>query len=684
MAEFAFLSQLEGLDEDSAQDRASRYEATYPPADGPQIDGDPLDLALIDFRRRLYVSPDNKVWSVGQGMTAWTDPRVSGVRKSWTKNTFLLDRKDREKWASTLRMSFKKDETGQPLVDAATGQKIPAEPPEWDRMVLNMTPDEVARLGGPDSPAVADVLRQWVDQVRRGPGGVGIRAVEIEPFHTDGAMFHLHVTVSRMPYDVGRKAALATVFQPSVHAKEGERIAAGMTLLPTDYRKPLGPTDVTPAVVASVVEQQRAAGITSRPEMEGGAISKKWEPVASGAAPTDEASPLVKAFGSIDRAVVRRQQEIEDYLAIQRGLQEAAAFHHQVADMKVTVAELKDHVAKEPERVHAAVEGAVEAARSLWDAQVLEPVSTALEAEKLKVAELQTVVEGEDARTKAVVKPVQDRLLDAELARTVESQRADTERDRAEAAEALAASHAATIADEPKRTEVAVAAATAPLNAELVEMRAKLEASETARMTAVAELAEEKRTFKDRVKDAIKVAVDEARADWDKTVLQPLRDERDSLKADVASLKAEIAELKREMAGMMELVKDALRRVAAAPAAMVADAAAGVTRVLDRVADTAAAATVKADETAARIEGSQAATRKRAGRNYDSVPPEQWNDDQAAFAEDRLARLKRTGGPDVQDMTIEQFGAAAHKAWAAKQKGPDAPEDTPADKRKPK
>ena len=684
MADFAFLSQLEGLDEDSAQDRASRYEATYPPADGPQIDGDPLDLALIDFRRRLYVSPDNKVWSVGQGMTAWTDPRVSGVRKSWTKNTFLLDRKDREKWASTLRMSFKKDETGQPLVDAATGQKIPAEPPEWDRMVLNMTPDEVARLGGPESPAVADVLRQWVDQVRRGPGGVGTRAFEIEPFHTDGAMFHLHVTVSRMPYDVGRKAALATVFQPSVHAKEGERIAAGMTLLPTDYRKPLGPTDVTPSVVASVVEQQRAAGITSRPEMEGGAISKKWEPVASGSAPTDEASPLVKAFGSIDRAVVRRQQEIEDYLAIQRGLQEAAAFHHQVADMKVIVAGLENRAAKEPERVKEAQAAAVEAARPVWEAEVLEPVKASLADVESRAADLQKIVDGEPARIEAAVAPLRTRVAETEIARLEQEQRADGERDRAEAAEAVAAAHAATIADEPKRTEAAVAAAVAPLSAELVEMRAKLEASEAARTTAVAELAEEKRTFPEKVTAAVKAAVAEARADWDRTILQPLREERDSFKADVASLKAEVGELKRQLADMMELVKDALRRVAAAPANLVADAAAGVTRVFDRVADTVAVAAVKADETAARIEGSQAATRKRAGRDYDSVPPSQWTDDQAAFAEDRLARVKRTGGPDVQDMTLEQFGAAAHKAWAAKQKPTDVPEDNPADRRKPK
>jgi hypothetical protein len=66
------------------------------------------------------------------------------------------------------------------------------------------------------------------------------------------------------------------------------------------------------------------------------------------------------------------------------------------------------------------------------------------------------------------------------------------------------------------------------------------------------------------------------------------------------------------------------------------------------------------------------------------VPPSQWTDDQAAFAKDRLARLKRTGGPDVQDMTLEQFGTAAHKAWAAKQKPADVPDENPADRRRPK
>lgn len=521
MAQLKITSSLSGLSPAEMQETASRYPYED---DGDQLDGDALDSQSIPLNRRILITPDDKVWSVGSRLTSWTDPRTSSVARSWQKKDAIERRKPREGWKGDIRIK-KGGEDG----------------PEYDRMMLSLSKVEAAELG---QEGVEKVFRDFINAARQSPYG-GTRLVEVEPVHTDTDHLHLHINLHRHGFDVATKTISRTVWMPELHTKEAARIAEA---LPDDVVLEYVAEKVAGAKASEEARQgaadaiRKAGGIPS-PDMTGeGRHQVKQE------LPNPEMERISDAQRDIERRMAIREQEQQEDGALLAKIQHAAAA-----------------------------------------LQTVEGLRADLDAEK----EARATAEASLAATTVALQSSQADALAAAEKATQEATQADEillqEQNRADMAEGLAVARFAEIETlqevvkgEPERVALAIAAEADPLRDEVAQLCADLEAEKAARVTAVAELAEERRTFPER-----------AKAWAEENLVAPLRQELAEAKAGFEKAQSKIME---QAAAIAAIPGDIAKAVREAEERMTATITATVQAALAITRNAAAAPFVAAGE----------------------------------------------------------------------------------------
>lgn len=493
MAQFKITSKLEGLSPSEAAD----YSRRYPYDDkGPRIDGDGFDPETFDLSRRLLITPDDKVWSVGSALTAFDDPRTGNIVKSWEKRWAKQVRKDREGWKGDIRLK----------ADGSDG-------PEYDRYLLTLSKDDAARLG---EAGIHKTFMEFVQALRESPFGSGNRMVEVEPIHqtSEDGHVHLHVMVHRHAFDVGERMVRRTVFQPEIHEKEAARIAAAISAdITMEYIKGMG-RGISEEAREEAVEAIREAGGEPSPELAG-----TRDQAAEWKQPDAEQARIEQALREIERRMARREEEKRADASLYTDLQNGLAAVRERESLKADIAERERTI----EAAFKELEGLQE--EHGYALETIKERDRDLEGARAEIATL----------TDQVAEAVNLVAEKGEQIETLTAERNELSTELGITTAALDQEKAGRQADAKAAAdrEATLQAEKAELAATIEETRKALEQARTATQTVRDELQAERDTFLDR-----------ARAWAEEHVKGPLL-------AQVDALKAELAEARKEFAGQM-------------------------------------------------------------------------------------------------------------------------------------
>lgn len=479
MAQLKITSKLEGL----SPTQAAQYAARYPYKDsGPQRDGDPYDPAALDLTRRTLITPDDKLWSVPGGATAWSDPRTVPVVESWQKRHALGVRKARDGWKANIR-----------------GKADDREGPEYDRMMFSLSKAEAAELG---PEGVQQVFREFIEAVRESPYG-GKRMVEIEPVHEDTDHLHLHVMVHRHGYDVAARTIARTVWQPEIHSKEAARIAEAIQApISVEYIAPgAAGAQASDEARAEVADLLRSSGAEPSPDLTG-----EGRHAVRQALPDADEAQVDDALRDLEREMARVQQEQQERAALYAKLQHSKSVFRQAAELREELA--AERTAK------AAVEGELAETRSTLEATAADLVTERERADQAEGLAAREGARAEAAETLAAERFGEIEDLNGKLQAEAEA-RAEVEAELTGVREELVGVRE-DLARESARAEAAEGLAAErgrELDALRAELSAEREQRQAEREAAEATLAAERASLQERVTQAVAEAVARVRAE---------------------------------------------------------------------------------------------------------------------------------------------------------------------------
>ena len=526
--------------------------------------------------------------------------------------------------------------------------------PEWDHVNLfSLSREEASALSREQLNRLIQIV---VDEVRkatevegeagRNPDGTskGFKDLLLLPLHQDrDNSVHLQALVNRVPWNFDGKAtnnaekSIGNVFAAyrsnvnELLKREGIPVQLGSADELTRR------TGATPEVMEGVHQKMVDAGAEPPPAVTGGPARQPPRQFAEATSADDV------TLAAEEKAINERMMADGARLALIQKAREAVARREA----------LEDELATERN------------ARIARDAQ-LEAAGVSMEAAKA-AATLALSIETE-------------RAIQAERLASQAREHADTLAGELKAAGELAAG-------EPRRIEEAVSEAVAPVKAELNDVRDDLTRAQQhaadmeARADALeAELREERRSFPEKVAAAVRQAVDEAKADWDRTILQPLRDERDAFKADVEAVRAELKAAKDAVAAMPGRIEAAVKEA-------VADAVKATTdriesTVVQPMRDTLAATEAKVTEW---MKAAQDAVARTLGLSERMEAQQAIHADQLAQREAALTAERAASAADRERMEARLAALEARLAGPRQPPAPPADEpDAPAPDAPPK
>ena len=666
-------------------------DATAPDvADTVQVDyGDDAFNGYVG-RQPMRISPDGEVDVLPAGRGPFSDPEVAGriamLEKATIKGVAVpgdLGPTEAQWKADGWDMSgrARKNDAG--------------EIPEWDHVMLfSLSRDEAARLSADD---LNTLIRLAVDEARkpilteglagRNPDGSanGFKDMVLMPLHQDkDNNVHIQAYVNRVAWNFEAKAtgnsekdtgSIWGAYMANLNSRLKE---AGIDIVLGDATALKTRTGTTPEAVGLATAAMEAAGAETPPMLTVGPARAQGRQLPE--ATTDDDATLARE----EEDISRRMSEDGARLILIQKAREAVA-RRQTLESSLAAAE---EATKN-----------VEAARKAAQA--------ALEASQAEIATVQA-----DA-VQAAHKAAQEAAAAAEVLLQ--------EQTRADLAESLAVQRFAeietlheTIKGEPERQDIASASAVLPIQEQVDKLRVDLAAETKARQEAVAELAEERRTFPDRLSEGIKKAVDDAKANWEAEIAGPIRKQIDDAKAELQKAQDFIEEQAAIIKGIPKQIADAEARMTATIKATVEASLAATRNVVaapllavgeairskredvtpasnpvalpspEKVEEAPALEPMRSRAGPAQEEPAMAKDEVQAdapaqevvmppkGQEFYRVTPDQWTPEQKNQAQVRFEKDKATAKTPARQQelagrTLEQHGEAAHAAWQLRQ-----------------
>lgn len=668
MAQFKITSKLEGLAPSEAADSAQRYRYKDK---GPQIDAADYVPGSIPFDRRVLITPDRKLWSVGEGLTAFNDERTRSIVKSWEKKHAVYQRKANEGWKGDIR-GAKADKN---LALSPSNWK---DGPEYDRMMFSLSKDEAERLG---PEGVQRVFSDFVEAVRQSPYG-GDRLIEVEPIHDDNGQVHIHVTAHRHGFDLESKMISRTIWQPEVHTKEAERLAQGIRDdIMFDYVQPNMGAGVSEDSRQAAAEAIREAGGTPTPELAGeSAPAVKWD------LPADPDAARVEAeMRQDEREISRLQEEIKEIAARRAAKEHALSVFRQRDELKATldttaaalaqattdlaaekearaadVSDLSGKLEVEQARVQQVEEALETAQRVATERQAtIDDLTGKLKDEQDARKEVHEALTAEEEAHKATGERLTDEVVAHEKTR-----QALTAEQEARAAADLKAEGLGTDLNaaqqrigELENSNAALSKELDDLKASFSGLKASLAAEQTAHEATKVELKQEKDSFPQRVKAAVDEAVAKVRAEANDRMEAMQKRFDDAMGSLERAAAAAEAAKDRTIASLSERVDSLTQQVER----LTQQARAAVAAPIQKVADVVRGAPQSEPH----------------NYWYTVANPKNWTPDQRQAAERALKTEQAQN--KKQGWTVEQYGEERHKVWKREQEKAAKPDETAPD-----
>lgn len=650
------------------------------------------DYAAALGEQPVLITPDGEVRILPPGATPIEHPDTQGVVGDWDRDGIVRRFVGRKDWSAAVKPSAAEAAEWDHVQLSLSRQEGEQATPEQVKVavallveVLRTPPLRFTRDGDPET------FQRWLADKRITRGDVlgidGARMIHVLPVHDNTDNVHVQVFVHRHPVDVNKHEVGAAIKQHEPVVSRAQ--VAALNALFEANGLPFRVTNAFERVNAgqgATLDTEQAAEVVKAIEEAGGTAPARLTTGQQGqlagviAVPsvTPEAQRIAASIDEDAQALARMKAEMDALAARIAAKQHAVAAIQEAAAARAAQVEAEALAAQRAEELAAAQ---VEAERLAGDL-ARETELAMQQGERADQAERRAeAAEALAAERYATVEDLTGKLAEAEAhaAEEPERQAAAVEEAVRPVREALEAAQRHAEGEPARQAEavsVAVSAAVEPLRGELAELRAALDAERQAREAAIAELAEERRTFVERAREWAETNVTGplvARAEAAEATLKAAREE-------IAAFPARMeAELDRRVAAMEARLQAGFDRMMAAAEARFNAALEAKDRVIDGLR-AAAAAPVQAvsqatGELAQRVEGAQRTRQPRAGADFATVPPDQWTDAQRSYAQRALAHYIKEGTL-AEGTSLEDFGRKAHADWQEKnqpQPGPQQP-----------
>lgn len=585
---------------------------------------------------------------------------------------------------------------------------------EWDSLVFRLDADEKAQLSAvfdADPNMKARFEEIVADGFRHDPEGLrGKRMALVQPLHTDTNVWHVQCLVHRHALDLSaapgyvgngveqdRDSALTKMFHRMIEELKKEFPFIKSHSVENDGRKVTEEKSARDTIKKDVAETLEKAGGVAPPRLD--------TAIEAGRPAADRLLSL-----SVEEKELDDLEQYSVTAAIKAArAEEEAREQKEMHSANAVLAQKAKAAILQKTQAEAEREAAV-SARAEAEERATAAETARVEAdERAKVNEARARAEA-DARARAEERAEHAEETAAKQARTITdlSGERDTLRRDLAAAQEHAARQAGQIEDltgqvadlkreaagEAERTADAVAAATAPLAERLAELERGLQAEREAREAAVAELAEERRSFPERLAAAVSERLAEARQAWDREIAAPLRREAEEARERLAEVREELREARatiaaapaamaeaigkaladardrfdRELASVREGYESRIQRLEDRVSSLVSAAREAAARPIQAAADAVRGAPTAAPAATPAVPAA-AGSASAPAVDFRTAPPSEWTPEQRAAATAALDRMHAAG--KLKTITsVEEYGERLHKQWA--EKNPEA------------
>lgn len=535
---------------------------------------------------------------------------------------------------------------------------------EWDHWQLSLSREETAWLAA-HADRRAEFQTIVAETMRIHPTATGTRQALITDIHDDTGAWHVQGLVSRYAMDYGQHPPVASTAVDLSNNSAAAELIRRMQERFTEAGMPFNVSRLYTNEVRSKLEDRGTSDAAKEAYRADVAAAGGEAGARSTVGPIPELPATMRAIANITPEV--EKLELGARLAEDDGLKAAQRVEALKAELEA--AEAARQAAAERRATFDQAIAAIGQKQAAEVAQA-EAEARASAAQEAQEAALVALEAAQAEAAAAAAKAAQEATQAAELLLQ--------EQNRADQAEGLAVQRFATIEEleaiaqgEPQRIAEAVEGALDPLREKIAQIREALTAETKARETAVAELAEERRTFPERVAAEVRKAVEEARATWDREIANPMRQELadartglEKAQALITEQSAAIAAIPRQIAEAVEVAEARLRLTIREAV----EAAVAATRA-------AMAAPVQALAGAAQAVAERAGTAAQAvrGQEFYRTTPDRWTVSQRAQAEAAFRRDQAAKPTEFSGLTLDEYGQGAHEGYEASRKGKPKP-----------